>query len=100
MQPAPLPSDEGPLPLPEEQAASAPHPPLKEIFLAWLRIGAFSFGGGAAALFLMRREFVQRRRWNPVFILLAAGIAGVLLHYWEEALNHRDTESTARAEEI
>ncbi len=59
-----LPIDEEPLPLPEEQAAfGLPSPPLKELFLAWLRIGAFSFGGGAATLFLMRREFVQRRRW-------------------------------------
>ena len=56
--------DETPLPLPEERAAIDPQsPPLKEIFLTWLRIGAFSFGGGAATLFLMRREFVQRRRW-------------------------------------
>ncbi|MHB8645152.1 MAG: chromate transporter [Thermomicrobiales bacterium] len=64
MQPSPRPPDTEPLPLPEEQAAFDPYsPPLKEIFLAWLRIGAFSFGGGAATLFLMRREFVQRRRW-------------------------------------
>lgn len=58
------PIEEASLPLPEEQAAYNPHPPpLKELFLVWLRIGAFSFGGGAATLFLMRREFVQRRRW-------------------------------------
>ncbi len=62
---SPTPSpDDAPLPLPEEHAAIDPQsPPLKEIFLTWLRIGAFSFGGGAATLFLMRREFVQRRRW-------------------------------------
>ncbi|MDQ6603559.1 MAG: chromate transporter [Chloroflexota bacterium] len=64
MQASAIPPDEAPLPLPEEQAAVEPHsPPLKEIFLTWLRIGAFSFGGGAATLFLMRREFVQRHRW-------------------------------------
>ncbi len=64
MQVSATPPDNAPLPLPEEQAAVDPHPPpLKEIFLTWLRIGAFSFGGGAATLFLMRREFVQRRRW-------------------------------------
>jgi chromate transporter len=58
------PIEEASLPLPEEQAARDPHPPrLKDLFLVWLRIGAFSFGGGAATLFLMRREFVQRRRW-------------------------------------
>lgn len=52
------------LPLPEDQAARDPHPPsLRTLFLTWLRIGAFSFGGGAATLFLMRREFVQRHRW-------------------------------------
>ncbi len=56
--------EEESLPLPEDAAAHHPHPPhLKELFLVWLRIGAFSFGGGAATLFLMRREFVQRRRW-------------------------------------
>lgn len=64
MQPAATPPEEAPLSLPEERAAFNPHPPaLKEIFLTWLRIGAFSFGGGAATLFLMRREFVQRHRW-------------------------------------
>jgi len=64
MQHAPTPPDDGPLPLPEEQAAYHPHPPsLRALFLTWLRIGAFSFGGGAATLFLMRREFVQRYRW-------------------------------------
>lgn len=56
--------DDGPLPLPEERAAYDPHPPsLRALFLTWLRIGAFSFGGGAATLFLMRREFVQNHRW-------------------------------------
>jgi chromate transporter len=64
MQRPPTPPEEGPLPLPEEQAAHDPHPPsFRALFLTWLRIGAFSFGGGAATLFLMRREFVQRHRW-------------------------------------
>ena len=64
MQPAATPPDDPPLPLPEQEAATNPHPPaLQAIFLTWLRIGAFSFGGGAATLFLMRREFVQRHRW-------------------------------------
>lgn len=53
-----------PLPLPEEAAAHHPRTPDGRAFLlAWLRIGAFSFGGGAATLFLLRREFVQRHRW-------------------------------------
>lgn len=52
------------LPLPEEQAARGPRrPDGRAYLLAWLRIGAFSFGGGAATLFLLRREFVQRHRW-------------------------------------
>ena len=55
---------EGALPRPEDEAARSPHPPpLMDLFLTWLRIGAFSFGGGAATLFLLRREFVQRHRW-------------------------------------
>ena len=64
MHSRPTSPDETPLPLPEQDAATNPHPPpLQGIFLTWLRIGAFSFGGGAATLFLMRREFVQRHRW-------------------------------------
>jgi hypothetical protein len=48
MHPTATPPDDAPLPLPEEQATVAPHPPaLKAIFLTWLRIGAFSFGGDA-----------------------------------------------------
>lgn len=59
-----IPSDETPLPLPENEAAHNPHPPSHTaLLLTWLRIGAFSFGGGAATLFLLRREFVQRHRW-------------------------------------
>ncbi len=52
------------LPLPEDEAAHGPRKPDGRAFLlAWLRIGAFSFGGGAATLYLLRREFVQRHRW-------------------------------------
>jgi chromate transporter len=55
---------ESPLPLPEEQAARTERAPSsRQFFFVWLRIGAFSFGGGAATLFLLRREFVQRQRW-------------------------------------
>lgn len=64
MHPTATSPDDVPLPLPEDEAARQSRPPaLKDIFLTWLRIGAFSFGGGAATLFLMRREFVQRHRW-------------------------------------
>jgi len=38
-------------------------PRLRDLFTVWFRIGAFSFGGGASTLYLMRREFVQARRW-------------------------------------
>jgi len=38
-------------------------PTMRDLFVVWLRIGAFSFGGGASTLFMMRREFVQTRRW-------------------------------------
>lgn len=66
--PAPLAADATvpvPLPLPEEAAdpATRPVPRLRDLFVVWLRIGAFSFGGGASTLFLMRREFVQTHRW-------------------------------------
>jgi chromate transporter len=95
---------ETPLPLPEEQDAHVARPPSsRHFFLVWLRIGAFSFGGGAATLFLLRREFVQRHRWltgdeyNEAFALskltpgtniiaqsilmgrMMAGVRGVLL---------------------
>ncbi len=38
-------------------------PAMRDLFMVWVRIGAFSFGGGASTLFMMRREFVQTRRW-------------------------------------
>ncbi len=63
--PTPEPAFDAALPLPEEMAdpATRPAPRLRDLFLVWFRIGAFSFGGGAATLFLMRREFVQTQRW-------------------------------------
>lgn len=36
---------------------------LVEIFIATLKIGAFTFGGGYAMIPLMQAEFVDRRRW-------------------------------------
>jgi chromate transporter len=36
---------------------------IARLFLAFLRIGAFSFGGGYAMLPLIRREVVERYRW-------------------------------------
>lgn len=37
--------------------------PLVQQWLSWMWIGATSFGGGAATLILIRREWVDRRRW-------------------------------------
>ena len=34
------------------------------LFLVWLRVGAFAFGGGNVALESIRREFVDRRAWT------------------------------------
>jgi chromate transporter len=52
------------LPPAEEQATYEERPRAAwPYFFVWLRVGAFSFGGGAATLFLLRREFVQRQRW-------------------------------------
>lgn len=36
---------------------------LLALFIAFLKIGAFTFGGGYAMIELIRREVVERRRW-------------------------------------
>lgn len=36
---------------------------LRELFLVWLRVGTFAFGGGNVALGSIRQEFVERRDW-------------------------------------
>lgn len=38
--------------------------PPQTIFLAWLRSGGISFGGGAVALESLRRELVERQKWR------------------------------------
>jgi chromate transporter len=38
-------------------------PPLRAQLWTWLAVGAQSFGGGAATLALIRRGFVEDRRW-------------------------------------
>jgi chromate transporter len=43
------------------QAPAPPPPSLWQLFLAFFRIGAVSFGGGMSAW--MRREMVQKRGW-------------------------------------
>ena len=34
-----------------------------DLFLAFFRIGAFTFGGGLAMMPMMQRELIQQRRW-------------------------------------
>lgn len=36
-----------------------------QLFLSFLRIGAFTFGGGWAMISLIEREVVEKRRWIP-----------------------------------
>ena len=38
-------------------------PTLSELFLAWLRIGCTSFGGGAVVQYLIQENFILKRRW-------------------------------------
>ncbi|MBI3942457.1 MAG: chromate transporter [Chloroflexi bacterium] len=38
-------------------------PSLRTIFLTWLALGAQSFGGGSATMFLIRRAMVEQLRW-------------------------------------
>ena len=38
-------------------------PPHLSLFWSYLRIGAFAFGGGLAALPVFEAELVRRRRW-------------------------------------
>ncbi|MDT8294633.1 chromate transporter, partial [Roseomonas mucosa] len=52
---------ERPSPPPESAPASPAPPGLREIFLAFAKIGLTSFGGGLSGW--MMREFVQNRRW-------------------------------------
>lgn len=37
----------------------------RKLFLSFLRIGAFTFGGGWAMISLIEREVVENRRWIP-----------------------------------
>jgi len=50
----------------EEQTSSIPSTqtaPLLQIFLSFLKIGAFTFGGGWAMVPLIRKELVDRQKW-------------------------------------
>ncbi|MFA5178736.1 MAG: chromate transporter [Candidatus Izemoplasmatales bacterium] len=47
---------------------------LLELFLTFLKIGAFTFGGGYAMIALIAKEAVEKRKWitEPEFIDLIA----------------------------
>ena len=34
-----------------------------ELYLAFVKIGAFTFGGGLAMMPIMQREFIEKRGW-------------------------------------
>lgn len=51
------------MPAAAPEPRSRAHPDLRAIGWAFLRIGAFAFGGLGAALTLANRELVQRRAW-------------------------------------
>jgi chromate transporter len=53
---------EGSVPIPDSQATKPPPSAWRQLQI-WLNIGMQSFGGGAATLYLIRREAVERRRW-------------------------------------
>ncbi len=40
-----------------------PFPKLLSLFLTFLKIGAFTFGGGYAMISLLDREFVEKKKW-------------------------------------
>ena len=40
-----------------------PLPKLLQLFLSFLKIGAFTFGGGYAMIALLENEFVSRKKW-------------------------------------
>src|SRR5919197_368749 len=47
-----------------ETLPEAPQPPsLGALFLAFGKVGLFSFGGGSTTLVLMQHEIVERRKW-------------------------------------
>lgn len=48
---------------PEQQAAQPKTVSLLTVFLVFLEVGAFTFGGGYAMLPIIQREVVTRRKW-------------------------------------
>lgn len=54
-----------------------------QLFLSFLRIGAFTFGGGWAMISLIEREVVENRRWIPKeefldLLAIAQSLPGIL----------------------
>lgn len=47
----------------QKKAAQTPKSRLPGLFLAFLKIGAFTFGGGYAMLPLIQREVVEKKKW-------------------------------------
>ena len=47
----------------EQLAQSAIRPTLWSLLGVWSKISVLAFGGGSSTLLLMRREFVERRKW-------------------------------------
>ena len=45
------------------QTAAPPRPAFLQLFLAFAKIGLFSFGGGSTTLVLMDQEMVRHRAW-------------------------------------
>lgn len=67
---------------------------LRDLFLAWLRVGVVGFGGGASMLLVVEREVVERRAWVPdeEFVevtALAQILPGVIIVNVATLLGHR-----------
>ncbi len=51
------------LAVPSARAGARATPPLASVFLVFLKMGAFAFGGVYSMLSFFERELVERRRW-------------------------------------
>lgn len=43
---------------------------IRRIFLTFLKIGAFTFGGGYAMIPLIQKEVSEKHKWDPMMIFL------------------------------
>ncbi len=69
---------------PQEAAANGACVSLPQFFLIFLKIGAFTFGGGLAMIPFLQAELVERRKWldNHLFLdylALAQSIPGPII---------------------